>query len=309
MYDISYSIMSSQESINQLQAKIDYMSQFVDLEKFIKGDKNSQKQILSYYRINHWAYKKFHSQDGFMHFRISKNGVYSDQDVYHQPNFISQFITENAKVVELGFGQGSNIVYLANRHPDAQFYGCDLERLKKKNPPQNICTFQQDYSTLPQFEDNSINVVYAIETIVHNTDKEKIYKEVYRILKPNGVFIVYDYALDADFDSFNLHIQKVIALISKGGAAAIIESLEQMHAHYTNSGLIIEQDTDYTREILPDLKRLEQKAGKIMQKQKLAKLMFRCLPEQFVANIILGYLGYDFGNGNVGSYHEWVLRK
>ena len=309
MYDISYSIMSSQESINQLQAKIDYMSQFVDLEKFIKGDKNSQKQILSYYRINHWAYKKFHSQDGFMHFRISKNGVYSDQDVYHQPNFISQFITENAKVVELGFGQGSNIVYLANRHPDAQFYGCDLERLKKKNPPQNICTFQQDYSTLPQFEDNSINVVYAIETIVHNTDKEKIYKEVYRILKPNGVFIVYDYALDADFDSFNPHIQKVISLISKGGAAAIIESIEQMHAHYTNSGLTIEQDTDYTREILPDLKRLEQKAGKIMQKQKLAKLMFRCLPEQFVANIILGYLGYDFGNGNVGSYHEWVLRK
>lgn len=301
--------MSPQDSIDQLHTKIDYMSQFIDLDKFITGDKNSPKKIRSYFKINEWAYKKFHSQDGFMHFRISQNGFFSNQDVYYQPNFISQFITKNAKVVELGFGQGSNIMYLANRHPDAQFYGCDLRPLKKKNPPQNIRTFQLNYSELPQFEDNSIDVVYAIETIVHNTDKEKIYKEVYRILKPNGVCIVYDYAINADFGSFDPHIQKVIALISKGGASAMIESLEQLNTLYTNSGLTIEQNKDFTWEILPDLKRLEQKADKIMQKRRLAKPMFRFLPEQFVANIILGYLGYDFGNGNVGSYQEWVLRK
>ena len=301
--------MSPEESIKQLHAKIDHMARFIDLEKFIRGEKNSLKQISSYYKVNEWAYKKYHSHDGFMHFRISKKGSFSDQDIYHQPNFISQFIQKGAKVVELGFGQGSNIVYLANRHSDAQFYGCDLNLLKKKNPPQNIRTFQLDYSELPQFEDNSIDVVYAVETIVHNSDKDKIYKEVYRILKPNGVCIVYDYATGADYNSYDSHIQKVIALISKGGASAMIESHEQLNAHYTNSGLTIEQDNDYTVEILPDLKRLEQKADKIMRKPKLAKPMFRFLPEQFVANIILGYLGYDFGNGNVGSYQEWVLRK
>ncbi len=37
--------------------------------------------------------------------------------------------------------------------------------------------------------------------------------------------------------------------------------------------------------------------------------MFWLLPEQFVSNIILGYLGYDSSNAGVCLYQEWVLRK
>lgn len=51
--------MSLEESIKQLHAKIDYMSQFVDLEKFVECEKNSPKQISSYFKINEWAYKKY----------------------------------------------------------------------------------------------------------------------------------------------------------------------------------------------------------------------------------------------------------
>ena len=89
----------------------------------------------------------------------------------------------------------------------------------------------------------------------------------------------------------------------------MIESLDELNAHYARCGLQLEKSTDYTRQTLPDLKRLERKAAKILERPGLARLMFWLLPDQFVSNIILGYLGYDSGNAGIGSYQEWVLRK
>lgn len=285
------------------------MSKFLNLDKFIEGEKNSLEEIKSYYRINEWAYKRFHSQDGFMHFRISKNGCFTDEDVYHQPDAVSQFIKSGDLVMELGFGQGANLLYLAHCHPDAQFYGVDLAPLKQNDVPSNVRTFQMDYSNLSQFDDNSVDVAYAFETIVHNADKEKIYKEVCRVLKPGGRLIIYDYALSAAYTTFDTHVQQAIALISKGCASAMIESLDELNAHYSNSGLTLERNTDFSRHTLPDLKRLERKAAKILKRPMLARLMFWLLPKQFVSNIIVGYLGYDSCNAGVITYQEWVVRK
>lgn len=301
--------MNPNYSLYLLHAKVDAMAQFLNLDKLIGGEKNSLDQIRSYFRINHWAYKHFHSQDGFMHFRISPNGCFTDEDVYHQPDAVSKYIKAGDVVMELGFGQGANLLYLAHCHPDAQFIGVDLSPLRDKQVPSNVSTYQLDYSNLSRFDDNSIDVMYAFETVVHNTDKEKIYREVCRVLKPGGVIIIYDYALSARYETYDPHIQKVIALLSKGGAAAMIESLEELNAHYANCGLKLERYTDYTRETLPDLKRLERKAAKILERPTIARLMFWLLPEQFVTNIILGYLGYDSGNAGIGTYQEWVLRK
>lgn len=301
--------MNPNYSLYKLHAKIETMGQFLNLDKYIQGEKNSLEQIRSYFKVNDWAYRHFHSQDGFMHFRISQNGCFTDDDVYYQPDAVSKYIKAGDVVMELGFGQGANLLYLAHCHPEARFIGVDLSPLKRKDVPKNVSTYQQDYSSLSQFEDNSVDVMYAFETVVHNTDKEKIYREVCRVLKPNGVIVVFDYALAEKLETYDAVIQKAIALISKGGAAAMIESLEELNTHYTNCGLTIEKSIDHTRATLPDLKRLERKAAKILERRTLAKLMFWLLPEQFVTNIILGYLGYDSGNAKIGSYQEWVLRK
>ena len=302
--------MNPNYSHYKLHAKVEAMSKFLNLDKFIQGEKNSLEQIRSYFKINDWAYRHYHSQDGFMHFRISSSGCFTDEDVYYQPDTVSNYIKDGDVVMELGFGQGANLLYLAHCHPNASFIGVDLSPLKKKNDiPKNVTTYQQDYSSLAQFADNSVDVVYAFETVVHNTDKDKIYREVCRVLKPGGVVIVFDYALAAKFETYDATIQKAIALISKGGAAAMIESLEELNSHFTNCGMVIEKSIDHTRATLPDLKRLERKAAKILERPTVARLMFWLLPDQFVSNIILGYLGYDSGNAGIGSYQEWIVRK
>lgn len=292
-----------------MRAKVNALAEIIDLNTFLEGEKNSLRQIRSYYRINEWAYKRFHSQDGFMHFRISQNGCYSDKDVFHQPDSISKFIRKGSRVVELGFGQGANLLYLAGRHPDAQFSGVDLAPLKKRRIPANVTAYQRDYSDLSVFEDNSIDVMYAIETIVHNSDKDRIYREVERILKPGGVMVVYDYALSSAYASFDPVTQKSIALISKGCASPLIESLDELNSCYARCGLTLEERTDYSENTLPDLKRLESKAAKVLTRPWLAKLMFCLLPNQFVSNIIVGYLGHDSCASGTITYQEWVLRK
>lgn len=301
--------MNSKYSNYQLHTKMQEMERLINLDKFTQGEKNSLKQIRSYYKINEWAYKHYHSQDGFMHFRISSNGCFTDEDIYYQPDTVSAYIKPGDVVMELGFGQGANLLYLAHSHPEASFIGVDLAPLNKKDIPQNVTTYQQDYSSLAQFEDNSVDVLYAFETVVHNTDKEKIYREVCRVLKPGGVVIVFDYALTDKLETYDPVVQKAIIVTSKGGAAAIFESLQELNAHYENSGLKLEKCTDHTRAILPDLKRLERKATKILKRPLLTKLLFWLMPDAFVANIAIGYIAYDSASAGIGSYREWILRK
>lgn len=94
---------------------------------------------------------------------------------------------------------------------------------------------------VPQIPDASVDVVYGLETLVHCSDKEKVLREIYRIMKPGGVMVNYDYALSDRFETFDWHVQTAIALISKGGASAMIESLDEWNTHFTNSGFTIEK--------------------------------------------------------------------
>ena len=301
--------MNTRYCYYRLHAKIDEMSKFINLKKFIDGEKNSLDQIRSYFKINHWAYRHYHSQDGFMHFRISKNGCFTDEDIYHQPDSISEFIKDGDTVIELGCGQGANLIYLAHCHPKSKFLGFDLQPRKKIDMPENVTIYEQDYSSLSQIPDQSVDVVYAIETLVYCSDKEKVFREVWRVMKPGAVLIVYDYASKDRFETYDPQIQQAITLISKGGAAALIESLGEWNDHFTNCGFETVRITDYAENILPDLKKLEHHANRAMTRPWLAKLEFALLPDQFVSNIILGYLGYDACKSGIGAYPEWVLKK
>lgn len=183
--------------------KIKRIEAIMDVSKLINKEANSIKSIQKYYRINDIAYHKFHSDQGFMHFRVTKGEKMQDDDILYQTNVISHYIKKNNRVLELGSGQGANIVYLAEKHPDASFIGIDLYPKKlKKTAPKNIQIYQQDYSNLLFIESESIDVIYGIETLVHCSDKPKVLEEIKRILKKGGFLILYDYTLTKELEEF-----------------------------------------------------------------------------------------------------------
>ena len=106
----------------------------INLDKLMEGETNSVENIQAYYKLTDFAFKKFHSKYGFMHFHVSKNGEFSPEDGFYQPNTVARFIKPGDKVLELGFGKGPNIFYLAEKFPDVEFTGLDLSTVHKENP-------------------------------------------------------------------------------------------------------------------------------------------------------------------------------
>lgn len=293
-----------------LEAKVRRIASLVDIGKFIDGDKNAPSRIRWYYRINDAAYRRFHSDRRFMHFRVSEGETLRENDIFYQPDTIARYISKDATVLELGPGQGANIFYLAKKFPDAHFIGVDLMPPKiKKDTPKNIRFRKGDYNSLAFLPDASIDVAYGIETIVHCSDKERVFSEVFRVLKPGGVFVVYDYALRRELSTYSADQQTAVKLISKCGASAMIESADAWKTHFEACGFTVISTTDLTRQTLPDLARLSRLASKIFDHKTRTKLLFRLAPRIFTGNVIIGYLSWDSANEEVGYYNEWIYRK
>jgi len=61
---------------------------------------------------------------------------------------------------------------------------------------------QADFHKLP-FPDNSFNHCYSIEACCHSPDRADVYSEIFRVLKPGGRFISYEWCLTDKHDPSN----------------------------------------------------------------------------------------------------------
>ncbi len=102
--------------------------------------------------------------------------------------------------VDLGSGRGTDVLRLAEQvGADGFVYGIDvsdgmLEKAKKnaeKFKVSNVKFLKNDLEKL-ELQDNSVDLVISNCTINHAADKQLVWNEIFRILKPQGRFIVSD---------------------------------------------------------------------------------------------------------------------
>ncbi len=105
--------------------------------------------------------------------------------------FIQTSISNVDKILDIGCGKG---IYLSNLSNTAkQCVGLDIsmnnliEAIKIKN---DNTVFVYGASEILPFQNGSFNVVLMIETLEHVENDSKCVEEVWRILKPGGVFIL-----------------------------------------------------------------------------------------------------------------------
>ena len=296
---------------SNIRKKIDRLENVLglDLDKLMSGETNSAENMQSYYNVTDFAFKKFHSKYGFMHFHVSQNGKFSPEDAFYQPDTVARFIKPGDKVLELGFGKGANIFYLAKKCPDVEFTGLDLCTVHEKNTLPNVTLMHQDYQKLSNFADNTFDVIYGIETLCCCSAKRSAFREFNRVLKPGGHFIVYDYETPERFETYDRPVQTGIAFWTKGGAGAQIESEEEWLEHYRENNFKVESITDLSKTVLLDFKRLERLATPVIDSKTKAKLTFGILPDLLTNNVIIGYIGYDLYNEGFIKYKEWIMTK
>ena len=104
----------------------------------------------------------------------------------------------DAMVLDCGCGGGANIKTLLKRCPKGMVQGIDysavsVEKAQKVNAraiAAGWCTVQQASVAELPFEAEQFDVVTAFETVYFWPELAQNFREVYRVLKPSGVFFI-----------------------------------------------------------------------------------------------------------------------
>ena len=110
------------------------------------------------------------------------------------------------KILDIGCGAGGVTVSLVKDYGAEHVVGVDVEedvvnvaidRVVKNELKNNIEILLIDKSNLP-FEDNYFDIVFSKDSFVHIPDKEKIFTQVFKVLKPGGFFVFSDWLISHD---------------------------------------------------------------------------------------------------------------
>jgi ubiquinone/menaquinone biosynthesis C-methylase UbiE len=166
----------------------------------------------NYYTSMNSALKKLNNEYTMLHYPYYR----SDNDTFleAQSNLtdycVSHFDSMEGKdVLEIGCGNGVQAKYIQNKFKPGNITGIDLNRAnieianseKDRKGLKNIDFRIDDAQELKSVKDHSYDIVVNIESAFHYPDKALFIKEIFRVLKPGGHFVIADILNRPDYSS------------------------------------------------------------------------------------------------------------
>jgi ubiquinone/menaquinone biosynthesis C-methylase UbiE len=299
-----------------LTKKLRKVEHFFDVKK-VAATPIDRAYVTKYYQINKQAYSWFHSRKPLVHMGISKNGVYDEEDLYAQARKINVVIRDQRaeQVLELAAGRGGNSAWLAMQNKEVVFTGIDISTTqlsfarKLAQGLENFHVKQAGFEDLGQFKDASFDLIFVIEALCYRTNLDQSLREIYRVLKPGGHLIVYDGYRTKEAGDLESDELLMVELLEIGMAVNEFDTYHQFVEKASKIRLDVVENEDLSEEILPTVRRFEQKAKIFFKLQIFAKVLLRVLPTKFSYNIISGYLFPTLIEEKLFSYHYTLLQK
>lgn len=147
---------------------------------------------------------------------------------------------KNLNILDIGCGCGGAALHLINPHNASFVTGIDVEplviqrakELASKRGLSDKTKFELVSPGPIDFEDESIDLVFSKETFLHIPDKEKLFENIFRMLKPNGIIAAGDWMRVDD----NPPSPQMKAYIEAEGLDMYMCSLERYESILKNTG-------------------------------------------------------------------------
>ncbi|KAI0726827.1 S-adenosyl-L-methionine-dependent methyltransferase [Fomitopsis betulina] len=157
------------------------------------------------------------------------------------------------RVLDVGCGVGGPARQIA-RFADVNVVGLNnndfqigrARRYTKQAGLESLVSFVKgDFMKLSeQFGENSFDAVYAIEATVHAPSFEGVYGEIMKVLKPGGVFGVYEWVMTDSWDPSIPAHKELASRIELGNGIPEMRPLKQARDAMSKVGFTIEHEED-----------------------------------------------------------------
>jgi len=145
-------------------------------------------------------------------------------------------LPSGARILDIGAGYGGSARYLAREHgfrvTALNLSEVENERDREMNREQGldhlIEVLDGDFENLP-FKDDAFDAVWSQDAILHSGDRERVFEEVDRVLKPGGHFVFTDILQQPDIDPADLQpVYERIHLDSLGSEQAYDQYADEL---------------------------------------------------------------------------------
>jgi ubiquinone/menaquinone biosynthesis C-methylase UbiE len=156
-----------------------------------------------YYESMNMALKRINNKHMMLHYPFFVKE--SDSFIQGQQNLTDYCISlldplKDKEVIEIGCGNGVQTLYINENHKPSSITGIDLNRNnidianseRELSKSENVRFIIDDAQNLKNIPSESADVLLNIESAFHYPDKSAFLKEIHRVLKPGGQFLVAD---------------------------------------------------------------------------------------------------------------------
>jgi SAM-dependent methyltransferase len=272
-------------------------------------------RVARYFHQNFHPYRRYHSAGGAMHMALNPGGRFDEEGFLGQAQRIEALWADRSPgaVLELAFGKGVNLAWLAPRWPGVRFAGIDLT-------PRNVAHAQSlpelahtalvrgDLHALP-FAAQSFDCVFCVEGFCYATDVPRALAEASRVLRPGGLLVLIDGYRERALEAMSADEVLAVVAVEKSMAADAFQQVDTLIAQADEAGLALVSNESLVAEVTPNLRRLDRMASVFLLVPPLARRWLAGRSSERGRNLVAAALGRWTVALGLHGYRQIVLQR